>query len=196
MKRLILGSASPWRARVLRNAGYVFTTMIADIDERQFRFLLNPSELALTIAMAKAKELLKRIEEDAILITADQVVSCADSIYEKPHSPEEARKFLKSYAEHAAVTVSALVLTDTQSKKQVFGVDLVNIHFRPIPDEVIEKLIGDGEIFKCAGGFQIEGDNDMISPYIESIDGAVDSIKGMPLALFKQLLQELKGSHD
>jgi septum formation protein len=188
--KLILGSASPWRARVLKNAGYVFTTMVADIDERQIRFT-DPYELALNIALAKAKELLKKIKEDAILITADQVVSCAGSIYEKPSSPGEAREFLKSYAEHPATTVSALVVINTRNKKEASGVDLVNIRFRRIPDDVIEKLIADGEIFKCAGGFQIEGDNDMLSPYIESIDGAIDSIKGMPLELLKKLLDEV-----
>ena len=188
--KIILGSASPWRARVLKNAGYVFTTMTADIDENKI-CSADPKKLALDIAKAKTKKLLKKIQGNAILITADQVVSCGGNIYGKPRSPEEASKFLSSYAKYPATTVSALVVTNTFNNKQAFGVDVVNICFSPIPDAVIDGLIKDGEIFKCAGGFQIEGDNDLIAPFVISIDGTVDSIKGMPLMLLARLLKKV-----
>ena len=58
--KIILGSASPWRARVLKNAGYVFTTMTADIDENKI-CSADPKKLALDIAKAKTKKLLKKI---------------------------------------------------------------------------------------------------------------------------------------
>lgn len=189
--KLILGSASKWRRKILEKAGYVFSVMAADIDEKRIRHE-DPKKLALLIAQAKAEALLPKITESSILITTDQVVFCNERIFEKPSSEVEARHFLETYQKYSAATITAIVITNTSTKNKVYGIDIVNVDFNPIPKKVIEHLISEGEIFHCAGGFQIEDEHGELNPYIKKIDGAIDSVKGLPMLLLKQLLQEIK----
>ena len=49
--------------------------------------------------------------------------------------------------------------------------------FRPIPEEVVEQLIEEGEIFQCAGGLMIE--HPLITPLILSMAGSEDAIQGL-----------------
>jgi predicted house-cleaning NTP pyrophosphatase (Maf/HAM1 superfamily) len=88
-------------------------------------------------------------------IAADQVVTCDGKILEKPLNIEEFRGFVKSYAVHPCRTVGSVVLTNTRTGTRVQGVDTATIYLKPIPEEVIEKLIQEGEIFYCAGIFHL-----------------------------------------
>jgi septum formation protein len=186
--KIILGSSSKWRQQILEKAGYEFSVMHPNIDERKIR-LREPKELALALAYAKADALIPKITESAVLITTDQVVLCNGHIYEKPNSEQEAREFIHSYAEHLAQTITAVVVTNIENNKQAAGVDIVNIIFKPIPESVIEELIAKGNIFSCAGGFQIEDEHGNLNPYVKSIDGGIDSVKGLPVKLMQQLME-------
>ena len=188
---MILGSASKWRRQILKKEGYHFSTMSPDIDEKSIRYE-DPSQLVLAIAHAKADALLPRISEPATLITSDQVVFCHGEVFEKPSSEVEVRKFLSSYQKHQAATVTAIVVTDTITRKREEGVDMVNVDFSPIPKNVIDHMINEGEIFHCAGGFQIEDEFGELNPYIKKIDGAIDSVKGLPMILLKELLNKME----
>jgi septum formation protein len=186
--KIILGSASKWRKQILEKAGYNFKVMEPNIDERKIRHN-DPEKLVLELAYAKADVLIPQIKEQALLITADQVVLCNGHIYEKPNSAQEAREFIHSYARYPAQTITAVVVTNTKTNKQASGVDIVNINFKPIPEFIIDQLIAKGEIFSCAGGFQIEDENGNLNPYIRNIDGAIDSVKGLPIKLMEDLIQ-------
>ena len=73
--------------------GYAFAVMPAHIDERAIRSE-DPGALTLALAHAKADALLPHIRE-------------------KPAHAEEARVFLRGYAEGPAQTVTAVVVTHT-----------------------------------------------------------------------------------
>lgn len=191
--KLILGSASKWRRQILQQAGYEFSTMSPDIEEKKIRYE-DPHQLVLAIAHAKADALLSRILEPALLITSDQVVVCHDEIFEKPSSEAEVRRFLHSYQQHEAMTVTAIVVTDTSTGKRVQGVDEVNIIFNSIPEDVINHVIAEGEVFSCAGGFQIENEYGELNPYIKKIDGDIDSVKGLPLKLLNELILKVQNN--
>jgi septum formation protein len=96
LMRLILGSSSKFRQRLLRELGYLdFEIMVPDIDEKAvtvavMRSHSPPDQLVLAIARAKAEKLKSILgkEADAILITCDQVVVYQGQIREKPESKE------------------------------------------------------------------------------------------------------------
>ena len=54
---------------------------------------------------------------------------------------------------------------------------LLQTCFKPIPEEVIEQLVEEGEIFQCAGGLMIE--HPLITPLILSMAGSEDAIQGL-----------------
>lgn len=188
--KLILGSASRWRRQILKEAGFEFAVMAADIDEKKIRHA-EPEVLALEIAKAKATALLPKIQEPALLITTDQIVVCNGEVFEKPCDPDEARRFMHCYNAHPALTVTAVVVTNCETGEQVSGVDVVKVEFHTIPETEMERLIADKEIFFCAGGFQVEGLGGELNKYIKHVDGDVDSVKGLPMRLLKRLLNEI-----
>ena len=187
--KIILGSASKGRQEVLEKAGYEFEVMAADIDEKAIRFS-DPQRLTLALANAKADALLPRIVESALLITSDQVVFHNGEIREKPESEEQAREYLRTCAEHPSQTVTAVAVTNTQTGERKDGVDLAKVYFNPIPRDVIEKYIQEGTPLAHAGGFTIT--SPIIRPYVQRIEGAEDSVIGLPMELTEKLISEVK----
>lgn len=188
--KIILGSASKARKRVLEENNFMFETMSPDIDEMAIR-TENYYELPLLLARAKADALKSRISEPAIIITADQVTVCDGDLHEKPQDEVEARRFLSKYSNgKKPETVSALVVTNTQNGKQAEGVDIVRVHFVPLPEEVVEDFIKNGEPLTKSGGFAIE--SPILKPYITQVEGEIDSVMGMPIKLLKSLIEKVQ----
>ncbi len=89
---IVLGSSSKWRGRILSQAGYKFTTLSPDIDEKAVEGRnLDPSHSALKIAYAKADFLSIQLsdKDPVLLICSDQIVSFKGNIREKPESKEQ-----------------------------------------------------------------------------------------------------------
>jgi septum formation protein len=189
--RIILGSQSPGRRELLAAMGYGFAVMPAHIDERAIRSE-DPGALTLALAHAKADALLPKIHAPALLITADQVVVWRGTIREKPAHAEEARAFLRGYAEGPAETVTAVVVTHTATGVRQQGVDVAKVWFRRIPEEVIAQVIARGEVFAHAGGFSIT--DPLLEASIERVDGTTDSVIGLPTALTRRLIRAAMAS--
>ena len=189
---IILGSQSLGRRELLSAMGYVFAVMPAHIDERAIRSA-DPGALTLALAHAKADALLPQIHEPALLITADQVVVWRGTIREKPAHAEEARTFLRGYAEGQAETVTAVVVTHTAMGVRQQGIDRATVWFRRIPEEVIDQVIARREVFAYAGGFSIT--DPLLSAYIERVDGTAESVIGLPTALTRHLIDAAMATH-
>lgn len=186
--KIILGSQSVGRRSVMESMGYQFETMSPNIDEKAIRFA-DPQKLTLALANAKADALLPRITEPTILVTSDQVIFWNGKILEKPENEQEAREFLRGYAVHPLDSVVAVVATNTENKERREGVDIVKVSFRPIPESVIDDIIREGDVFSLSGSFSIEGPK--LKDYIVKIDGAIDSVIGLPKALTERLIKEV-----
>lgn len=187
--RLILGSRSEGRKKVLRRMGCQFETMAADIDEKALRDD-DPEKLTLLLAHAKADALLPHIHKKSILITSDQVVMSGGVMLEKPESEDEAWEHLRGYAESPAVTITAVVVTDTGTNRRSAGVDSAEVIFRSIPASVIQRLVQTGKILQNAGSFSIE--DPLMKDYIVRIDGEPESVMGLPKELTKRLIREVR----
>lgn len=187
--KIILGSASRQRRRILARMGYDFEVMISDIDEKAIR-LEDPRELTKALAMAKAEALLLKIKEPALLITADQVVLWNNQILEKPENENEARGFLQGYTQHPAQPINYTLVTNTQTGKQAGEGESNTVYFKPFPEEIIDQLVAQGNVFTQAGGFSLE--DPFVEPYIDHIEGTLESIEGLPIELTKRLLKEVR----
>lgn len=162
--------------------GFSYSAVKADIDEKAIRHP-DPVKLVSLLAEAKAEAILPQLQSmepgpDVILITCDQVVTHEGRILEKPEDEAEARRYIDGYGRSPAATVSSVLCTNLRTGQKHLLVDQVHITFKPIPKEVVDQLIQEGEIFWCAGGLQIE--HPAVQPYIVSIGGAMDSVMGLP----------------
>ena len=101
--RLILASASPRRAQILRDAGLRFETVRANVGERR-----KPGETARVLtrrlATAKARAVVDKLRNragEAIVIGADTIVEVQGELLGKPRSPQDARKMQDVFREAA-----------------------------------------------------------------------------------------------
>ncbi|XP_009760260.1 uncharacterized protein [Nicotiana sylvestris] len=195
--KLILGSSSTARRKILADMGYQFTTMSADIDEKAIR-KEKPEDLVMALAEAKAEAIIPRVSigesegdaEPTLLITCDQVVVVYEGmVREKPSTEAEARQFMKDYANGHAATVSSVLVTNLVTGCRRGEWDKVEIYFHDIPDQVIDKLIEEGIVLYAAGGLIIE--HPLILPCIKEVVGSTDSVMGLPKALTERLIKEV-----
>ncbi|XP_052189088.1 uncharacterized protein LOC127799264 isoform X4 [Diospyros lotus] len=193
--KIILGSSSVHRQKVLSEMGYNFTVMTADIDERSIR-KEKPEELVVALAEAKAEAIIPKLPighfqkdaEASVLVTCDQVVVFEGTIREKPSSKEEARQFIKDYSGGSAATVSSVLVTNLRTGFRKGDLDKVEIYFHAIPDQVIDNLIEEEMILNVAGGLITE--HPLMLPYIKQVVGTMDSVMGLPKALTERLIVE------
>ncbi len=186
--KIILGSQSKGRQKMLKEMGIKFEAMSADIDERKIRFE-DPGELTLALARAKAEALKPKVIESVILITADGVVVCNGQILEKPENEAEARKFLKGYDNFPAEVVTAIVATNTKTGGSAEGTDISKVYFTKFSEEDIDELIKTGDVFRWAGAFNVEGP--IWESHLIKIEGTRDGAIGLPKNLTAKLMRKV-----
>ncbi|XP_024030939.1 maf-like protein DDB_G0281937 isoform X2 [Morus notabilis] len=186
--QIILGSASMARRQLLKEMGYEFSLMTADIDERSIR-KEKPEELAdAIISRLKSRGQLEESTEEKLLITADTVVVSKGMIREKPSSKEEARDFIKGYSGSQAAVVGSVLVTNLKTGKRKGGWERAEVYFHDIPDEVIDTLVEEAITLNVAGGLTLE--NPLILRFVEAVIGTGDAVMGLPKALTERLIQE------
>lgn len=186
--KLILGSSSPWRRRIMDEMGLKYEVVRPDIDEKTIRDD-DPERLVLALAKAKSAAVRAKVGEPAVIITSDQVVTCAGRVLEKPRDEAEAREFIRLAHLEPSATVTAVCVVNTATGQEASGVDIARIWMKPIPDELAERLICKGDVLTCAGGLEISAPE--IQPYIERIEGELESVIGLPKALTLRLIGEV-----
>jgi septum formation protein len=192
---LILASASAGRAGVLREAGLAFRQMPADIDERGLERsaarggVLDGDALALMLAAAKAEHV-SHAEPDALVIGADQVMSCDGRLYQKPPSVAAAREQLrelrgKTHVLHAGLAVA-------RGGKTVWRhLGLARLTMRDFSDGFLDAYAGaEGEtLTRSVGAYRIEGPGIQL---FSRVEGDHFTIIGLPLLPLLDYLREIK----
>lgn len=191
MPRIVLASASASRAALVRNAGIDFTKRPAAIDERKIEEPLvaagaSPAEIAMTLAEAKALAVATD-EPDALVVGADQVLSCDGRPWHKPTDLAEAHDQLLALSGQAHVLETAAVVARLD-KILWRRRETARMTMRQLSGELIDAYLGEvGEAaLASVGAYQIEGPGIRL---FEAIDGDYFAILGLPLLPLLQFLR-------
>jgi septum formation protein len=186
--KLILASASPRRAEILRNAGIRFEVHSPNVDETLRGGELRGDyvrRLALEKARAAAKSW--NDSQDRIYIGADTVVVAGDQILGKPSSADDARRMLRilSGGVHEVHTGLALV----RRRRAMEGVveEITRVTFAPLSEKEIEGYVATNDPLDKAGAYGIQG---IGGRYVTRIEGCYFNVMGLPLARLWALLKE------
>jgi septum formation protein len=176
--KLILASASPRRAEILRGAGIAFSVLSSAVDETPL-----PGETATDmvrrLAAAKAELVAARAVGPAIVIAADTVVALDGAVMGKPRTSDDARHMLEKLSgrTHSVITGVALVrLPDVERREFT---EITQVHFTALSDEEIVRYLSSGEPFDKAGAYAIQG---VAGRFIPRIDGCYFNVVGLPLS--------------
>ncbi len=187
--KIILASASPRRAEILRNAAIPFETLAEIIDETRRPGELRADYLGrLALTKARTAAGVQREPGESLFIGADTVVVAGDEILGKPESPDDARRMLHllSGASHEVHTGLAVIRRPGATEAVVE--DVTRVTFAPLSDDEIDAYIATGEPFDKAGAYGIQG---IGGRYVTRIEGCYFNVMGLPLARLWVLLREL-----
>ena len=184
---LILASASPRRAEVLRDAGYHFTVLSSAIDETPYPDE-SPQDLVLRLAQTKADLAAARAVGPAILIAADTEVVLDGHIFGKPRSSDDARSMLEKLSGRLHTVLTGVALIRLPDVERRSFVESTVVQFAPLSDEEIGRYLATGEPHDKAGAYAIQGH---AARYIPRIEGCYFNVVGLPVARLQHALSEL-----
>ena len=185
--RLILASASPRRAEILRDAGYHFSVLSSAIDETPYPDE-SPQDLVQRLANTKADLAAARAVGPAILIAADTEVVLDGHIFGKPRSTDDARRMLTKLSGGTHAVLTGVCLIRLPDVERISFVETTLVTFAPLTDEEITRYLATGEPHDKAGAYAIQG---YAARYIPRIEGCYFNVVGLPLARLQQALTEL-----
>jgi len=185
--RLILASASPRRAEILRDAGYHFSILSSAIDETPYPDE-SPQDLVQRLASTKADLAAARAVGPAILIAADTEVILDGHIFGKPRSSDDARRMLTKLSGRTHAVLTGVCLIRLPDVERICFVETTLVTFAPLSDEEIARYLATGEPHDKAGAYAIQG---YAARYIPWIEGCYFNVVGLPLARLQQALTEL-----
>lgn len=185
--KLILASASPRRAEVLRDAGYHFTVLSSAIDETPYPDE-SPQDLVLRLAQTKADLAAARAVGPAILIAADTEVVLDGHIFGKPRSSDDARSMLEKLSGRLHTVLTGVALVRLPDVERRSFVESTLVEFAPLSDEEIGRYLATGEPHDKAGAYAIQG---YAARYIPRIEGCYFNVVGLPVARLQHALSEL-----
>jgi septum formation protein len=174
---LILGSKSPRRQSLLKEAGFSFELRLADTDEA-FPASLKGEAVPAYLAALKSDHITIRNKE--CLITADTVVCCDDAILNKPADAAEAREMLKLLSGRTHWVHTGVCLRQG-TKKHVFT-ESTEVYFRHLHSDEIDHYIAKYEPFDKAGAYGIQEWIGYIG--VERIEGCFYNVVGFPVSRF------------
>ena len=184
MMPLILASASPRRAELLRNAGIEFTVVPSNIPEEP-QPGEDPVTMALRLAREKAREVFRKNPEKFVL-SADTVVVVDHQMLAKPENSDDAVRMLRllSGRTHEVVTGVCLV---GPGKNEDVRAEKTRVTFNPVAEDEIRAYVATGDPMDKAGGYGIQG---IASRWIPKIAGDYFNVVGLPVALVWKMLRE------
>jgi septum formation protein len=190
--KLILASASPRRAEILRCAGMAFSVLSSAVDETVIPGE-TPQELVRRLALAKAELVAARAVGAAIVIAADTIVALEGAIFGKPRTSDDARQMLEKLSgrTHSVVTGVALIRLPDAERREF--IETTQVHFASVSEDEIAKYLASGEPFDKAGAYAIQG---VGGRFIPRIDGCYFNVVGLPLARLCKELGELGWSEE
>ncbi len=190
--KLILASASPRRAEILRGAGIAFAVLSSAVDETLFPGE-SPHDVVQRLASAKAELVAARAIGPAIVIAADTVVALEGQIIGKPRSTDDARHILEQLASrtHSVLTGVALIRLPDGERRSF--VETTHVHFSALSSDEIIRYLATDEPYDKAGAYAIQG---RAGRYVQRIEGCYFNVVGLPLARLSQELAELGWTED
>jgi len=181
--RIILASRSPRRQQLLRELGLDFETVIRDYDESYPEFL-SGEEIARHVSMAKALLFKDEISDNEIVITADTIVWCNNSILGKPVDRDDAIRIIKAISGNTHEVITAVTLLSPD--REITFSETTKVTFETLSEEEIKFYIDKFAPYDKAGAYGIQEWIGIAG--CSRIEGSYFNVVGLPVQrLYKEL---------
>lgn len=181
--RLVLASESPRRQELLGLLAVPFEIVSSNVDETP-----RPSESDLDFVTRTAREKGEDIAgqiPDAVVLSADTIVSLDGKILGKPDDVDDARRMLRMLSGRGHNVYTAVSTVHMARNTRHEGLEETRVWFSDLDSEMIDDYILREEVLDKAGAYGIQG---FASVFIPRIEGNYANVMGLPLPLTYDLL--------
>jgi septum formation protein len=180
---LILASASPRRAELLRQLAVEFQVVPSDAAET-FDEQLSPLELCQLNAHHKARAVAKK-HPDALVLSADTLVFLGNEILGKPASLADAERMLARLQGRTHQVVTGISLIHLRAHRERIFAASTDVRFRTLDSGQIRNYLSQVNPRDKAGAYAIQEHGDLI---VAEITGSYSNVVGLPM---ERLAEEL-----
>ena len=199
MTRVVLGSASPGRLKVLRQAGIDPLVVVSGVDEDAVIAALgsdtSPDDVVRSLAEAKADQVVTildaRVAADCVVISCDSMLYIDGRLVGKPASADAARNQWRSMGGRSGQLYTGhclLRLLDGKVSQRAVESSVTTVHFGTPTTADLEAYLDSGEPFSVAGGFTLDG---LGGWFVDRIEGDASNVIGLSLPLTGTMLQRV-----
>jgi septum formation protein len=189
---LVLASASPTRAQLLRAAGVPFEQRPAAVDEASLKEALraegvSAGDAAVALAELKAQRVASQMP-DAIVLGADQILTCEERWFDKPQDRAEAYAQLGALAGRWHELATAVVAFRGGARVW-HHLAVPRLWLRDCSPEFLDAYLdalGEAAL-TSVGAYQIEG---VGAQLVARIQGDHFAVLGLPLLQLLEFLRE------
>ena len=191
--RLVLASASPRRADLLRAAGFTFDTLVVDVDEG-LRPGETPADYVVRLAREKSAAAWEQLVHDVvdapelIVLGADTAVVVDGEILGKPRDDQDAAAMLRRLSGRRHDVMTGVSLRSASGERGL--IETTGVYMLDLPEADIAWYVASGEGRDKAGAYAIQG---LASRFIPRIEGSYSNVVGLPVAAVSILLRACIG---
>ena len=178
LPQIILASASPRRAEILRTVGWPFEALPVDIDETR-RAAEKAVDYVQRLAREKADAAAQHLPS-AIILAADTTVTVDDHILEKPADESDATRMLQLLNNRWHRVLTGIAIINPETSRTIVAHQQTEVKFAAMSGEEIDWYVNSGEPMDKAGAYAIQG---LGARFIDEIRGDYFNVVGLPIRL-------------
>ncbi len=183
LPKIVLASASPRRAEILRTVNWPFEILPLNIDETREAAEDAPTYVQ-RLARAKAEAAAAR-SSGSLIVGADTTVVIGDQILEKPDDQDGARQMLLQLSGHWHKVLTGVALIHASELRVAY--ETTEVKFAVMSQDEINWYVSTGEPTDKAGAYAIQG---LGARFIEGIRGDYFNVMGLPVRLLYEMVRE------
>lgn len=179
-RALVLASQSPRRREILSLMKLPFETIAVETKEI-IDMSLSIEDNVTRIALEKAEAAAAQLQEhgrNAIIITADTVVTKGNRILGKPAGFDDAFEMLKSLQNRSHRVYTGFVLLSGEHTHTECVA--TTVEFDPMTDSEIKRYLLSAKPYDKAGAYGIQ--DPLMACFVKRIEGCYYNVVGLPLS--------------
>ena len=177
---IVLASASPRRADILRKYGISFCQKSSGAEEPG-SFLADGA--AMSNARVKALDV-SRLNPDKIILAADTVIEFENEVIGKPENQEDAVRILKRLSGKTHYVTTGVCILYPPENVDILFADVSEVTFKNISGSVIREYVSLVHVLDKAGAYALQEHPELI---IESVTGDPENVIGLPVRAVESL---------